>query len=104
MSRKPTHIIYAVFKTEGRDDRWQALGALWPHADGNGYSLNLPTVPRDPSVELVIRKASPRPPCTLQRPPPIWMTSAPRSPSGGWPPRLPFLSTSPICPKGTGTS
>jgi hypothetical protein len=60
MSRKPTHIIYAVLKTEGRDDRWQALGALWPHADGNGYNLSLPIVPRDPNVELVIRKAKPK--------------------------------------------
>jgi hypothetical protein len=61
MSNRPSHIVYAVFKTEGEKDRWQAIGALWPHKGNDGFSVKLPLIPRDGNVELVIRENKAKP-------------------------------------------
>jgi hypothetical protein len=58
MSKKnvpPSHRLYAVSKN-GKQSYWQPIGAIWPHADGEGFSVQLDYLPRDPDAEIVIRK------------------------------------------------
>jgi hypothetical protein len=33
----PTHRVYAVIKN-GKKNFWQAIGACWQHADGDGFT------------------------------------------------------------------
>jgi hypothetical protein len=37
--KAPTHIAYVVRKREGKKSVWTRIGAIWPHADGNGSGL-----------------------------------------------------------------
>jgi hypothetical protein len=50
---RPTHRLYAVTKT-GEKKFWQPIGALWAHADGNGFNLRIDYLPLN-DAELVIR-------------------------------------------------
>lgn len=52
----PTHRIYAVTKNGKKGNYWQAIGALWPHADGEGFSVSLDYLPLNRDAEIVIRK------------------------------------------------
>ena len=36
----PSHRVYAVTKN-GKRNFWQAIGAIWPHEDGEGFSMKL---------------------------------------------------------------
>ena len=41
-SKRPTHRVYAVTKTEGSDKGfWTTIGAAWAHQDGKGFSVKL---------------------------------------------------------------
>jgi hypothetical protein len=40
----PSHRVYHVHGS-GENADWQELGAIWPHADGEGYDLILKVVP-----------------------------------------------------------
>jgi len=51
----PSYRVYAV-TNEGKEKYWRAIGAAWPHADGEGFSLKLDFLPRDPEADIVIRK------------------------------------------------
>jgi len=51
----PSHRVYAVTKN-GKSNYWQAIGAVWPHADGEGFNLKLDYLPLDPGADIVIRK------------------------------------------------
>jgi hypothetical protein len=51
----PSHRVYAVTK-EGKQKFWRAIGAVWPHEDGEGFSVKLDLLPRDPEAQIVIRK------------------------------------------------
>ena len=59
MSKKnttpPSHRIYAVTKKDKRN-YWQAIGAIWPHADGEGFGVQLDYLPLN-GAEIVIRKS-----------------------------------------------
>jgi len=45
-SKRPTHRVYAVTKTEGSDKGfWTTIGAAWAHQDGKGYSVKLDYLP-----------------------------------------------------------
>jgi hypothetical protein len=50
----PSHRVYAVTK-EGKQSYWRAIGAVWPHADGEGFSLKLDYLPLN-GADIVIRK------------------------------------------------
>jgi hypothetical protein len=55
----PSHRVYAVTK-EGPKTFWgRPIGAVWPHADGKGFSLKLNFLPLTPGAELVIREPLP---------------------------------------------
>jgi hypothetical protein len=61
MSKKnttpPSHRFYAVTKN-GKRNHWQPIGAIWPHADGEGFSVQLDYLPLN-GAEIVIRKLKP---------------------------------------------
>ena len=49
--KAPTHIVYQV--REGKEKGyWTRIGAAWPHRDGNGFSIQLDSVPLDGKVTL----------------------------------------------------
>ena len=50
----PSHRVYAVTKN-GKSNYWQAIGAVWPHGDGEGFSVKLDYLPLN-AAEIVIRK------------------------------------------------
>ncbi len=54
----PSHRVYAVTK-EGKKSYWNAIGAVWPHADGEGFSVKLDYLPLN-GAEIVIRKPKPK--------------------------------------------
>jgi hypothetical protein len=50
----PSHRVYAVIKN-GKQRYWQTIGAVWPHEDGEGFSVKLDLVPLN-GADIVIRK------------------------------------------------
>jgi hypothetical protein len=57
-AKLPSHRVYAVIK-ENRRTFWHPIGAVWPHSDGDGFSLKLDYLPLN-GAELVIRKPKPK--------------------------------------------
>jgi hypothetical protein len=53
-SNLPSHRVYAVTKN-GKQRYWQAIGAVWPHEDGEGFNLKLDYLPLN-DADIVIRK------------------------------------------------
>ena len=52
---RPTHRVYAVTKN-GERKFWQPIGAMWPHADGKGFSQRIDYLPLN-DAEIVVRVA-----------------------------------------------
>lgn len=41
-SKKPTHrVYYARVRDKGQDDQLTAVGAVWPHKQGDGFGLTI---------------------------------------------------------------
>jgi hypothetical protein len=57
-SKKPTHRIYAVRKTDAENSRWFAIGAAWPNKDGKGFNLKFEALPVG-AADIVIREIQP---------------------------------------------
>ena len=53
-TNRPSHRVYAVTKN-GKQRYWNAIGALFAHADGEGFNLKLDYLPLN-GGEIVIRK------------------------------------------------
>jgi len=53
-SRTPSHFAYNVRNREGGDNYWIRIGSAWAHADGNGFNIQLETIPLDGRVALRI--------------------------------------------------
>ena len=53
-SKAPSHIAYHVRDRENGKSFWTRIGSAWPHADGNGFGLQLETVPLDGRITLRI--------------------------------------------------
>ena len=53
-TNRPSHRVYAVTKN-GSQRYWNAIGAAWPHADGEGFNLKLDYLPLN-GADIVIRK------------------------------------------------
>ena len=53
----PSHRVYAVTK-DGKQKYWRAIGAAWPHSDGEGFFLKLDYLPLN-GAQIVIRKPKP---------------------------------------------
>ncbi|MHB8271900.1 hypothetical protein [Bradyrhizobium sp.] len=52
---RPTHRVYAVTKN-GAKGFWQPIGAMWAHADANGFNLRIDYLPLT-EAEIVVRVA-----------------------------------------------
>jgi hypothetical protein len=52
---RPTHRVYAVTKN-GEKKFWQPIGAMWAHADANGFNLRIDYL-RLNDAEIVVRVA-----------------------------------------------
>lgn len=52
---RPTHRVYAVTKS-GAKKFWQPIGAMWAHADANGFNLRIDYLPLI-EAEIVVRVA-----------------------------------------------
>ena len=55
-TKTPSHAVYHVRDRNGQKGIWTRLGAAWPHADGQGFNLQIDCVPLD--GRLTIRLAS----------------------------------------------
>jgi hypothetical protein len=53
----PSHRVYAV-TNDGKQSYWRAIGAVWPHSDGEGFNMKLDYLPLN-SADIVIRKPRP---------------------------------------------
>ena len=53
-SKAPTHVAYHVRNREGGEGFWTRIGSAWPHADGNGFNVQIETVPLDGRITLRI--------------------------------------------------
>ena len=54
VSNLPSHRVYAVTKN-GKQSYWHPIGALWPHEDGEGFTVKLDYLPLN-GADIVIRK------------------------------------------------
>lgn len=53
-SKSPTHIAYHVRDGKGTESYWTRIGSAWQHADGNGFNIQIETVPLDGRITLRI--------------------------------------------------
>ncbi len=51
-NRTPSHVAYQVRDREGKKGIWTRIGSAWPHADGNGFNIQIEAVPLDGRISL----------------------------------------------------
>jgi hypothetical protein len=51
-SKSPSYIAFQVRDREGKDSFWNRIGAAFAHADGQGFTLQLETIPLDGRITL----------------------------------------------------
>lgn len=51
-SKTPTHVAYHVREREGDKGFWTRIGAVWSHADGKGFNIQLDSIPLDGRIVL----------------------------------------------------
>lgn len=51
-TKAPTHVAYQVRNLEGRKAIWTRIGSAWPHADGQGFNIQVDAVPLDGRITL----------------------------------------------------
>ncbi|MEZ4713116.1 MAG: hypothetical protein R3A44_38355 [Caldilineaceae bacterium] len=58
---QPSHLLYHVEKREGNGrTNWTEIGTLWPHKDGEGFSVKLRYLSLQQDAELVARVYKPK--------------------------------------------
>ncbi len=55
-SKRPTHRIYAVRKTNSDKGYWTQIGAAWANQDGKGFTMKLYLLPME-GADIVMREA-----------------------------------------------
>lgn len=50
-AKKPSHEAFHI-EGEGDKPHWTKIGALWPHSDGKGFTLNLTCLPLDGRISI----------------------------------------------------
>ena len=53
-SKTPSHVAYQVRDRDGKKGFWTRIGSAWPHADGQGFNIQLECVPLDGRITLRI--------------------------------------------------
>jgi hypothetical protein len=51
-TKSPSHVAYQVRDRQGGKGFWTRIGAAWAHADGQGFNIQLDTVPLDGRITL----------------------------------------------------
>jgi hypothetical protein len=51
-SKTPSHTVYHIRNREGGEGIWTRIGSAWQHADGNGFNIQIETVPLDGRITL----------------------------------------------------
>lgn len=51
-ARSPSYIVYQVRGREGTKGFWTRIGAAWAHADGQGFNIQIESVPLDGRLTL----------------------------------------------------
>ena len=51
-SKSPSHYAYNVRNREGGDNYWIRIGSAGAHNDGNGFNIQIETVPLDGRITL----------------------------------------------------
>ena len=62
-SNQPSHLVYHVEDVDPASDKkanWTKLGAMWPHNDGKGFSMQLDFLPVGTDGRLAVRLNEPR--------------------------------------------
>jgi hypothetical protein len=61
--KKPSHRAFTVKPYKGKDGmekgRWLEIGSVWPHEDGEGFTVVLDAVPTDRKIVCRIDKPKP---------------------------------------------
>jgi hypothetical protein len=50
--KKPSHVAYQVRDRKGRKSLWTRIGSAWRHADDQGFTVQLDSVPLDGRITL----------------------------------------------------
>jgi hypothetical protein len=53
-SKSPSHIVYQVRDREGQKGFFTRIGAAWPHKNGQGFNVQIDSVPLDGRIVLCI--------------------------------------------------
>jgi hypothetical protein len=53
-SKIPSHVAYQVRSREGQKGFWTRIGSAWAHGDGQGFNIQLESVPLDGRITLRI--------------------------------------------------
>lgn len=51
-SRSPSHIAYHVREGEDQKSYFNRIGSVWPHKDGEGFNIQLDSVPVDGRITI----------------------------------------------------
>ena len=51
-NRGPSHIAYQVREGEENKSYFNRIGSVWPHKDGQGYNIQLDSVPVDGRITI----------------------------------------------------
>jgi hypothetical protein len=51
-SKSPSHIAYHVRNGKAEESFWTRIGSAWAHKDGNGFNIQLETLPIDGRITL----------------------------------------------------
>ncbi len=57
-NKAPSHIAYQVREGKNGKSNWNRIGAAWMHKDGEGFRVQLDSIPVNGQVEL--RKNTPK--------------------------------------------
>lgn len=50
--KSPTHVAYHVRERANNDSFWTRIGSAWAHSDGQGFNIQIETVPLDGRITL----------------------------------------------------
>jgi hypothetical protein len=50
--KSPSHIAYHVRDREGGKGFWTRVGSAWAHSDGQGFNIQLESMPLDGRITL----------------------------------------------------
>ena len=51
-AKAPSHVAYQVRDREGGKGFWTRIGSAWPHADCQGFTVQIDAVPLDGRITL----------------------------------------------------